>query len=106
DRQEMVASELADLAREPHGAISQQDLRFADAARVEQDLPRRREARRVFVPEAEIERAKRDPAGFAAPPDMDQPLAIGQEALETGAGLRRRLALEPRRERERPRGDP
>src|SRR5205807_9748658 len=64
--------------------------------------PRCRKARRVFVAEAEIERAERDPAGLTAPPDMDQPLAIGQQALETGAGQRRRLALEPRREGVRP----
>src|SRR5690349_8860157 len=101
----MVAGELADLAREADGAISQQDLRLADAAGVEQDLARGREARRVFMAEAEIEPAERNPAGFAAPPDMDQPLAVRQQPLETGAGQRRRFPLEPRREGVRPRLD-
>src|SRR5437868_10309733 len=98
----MVAGKLADLAGEADRAIREEDLSLADAAGIEEDLPWCRKARRVFVAEAEIERAERDPAGLTAPPDMDQSLAIGQQALETGAGQRRRLALEPRREGVRP----
>src|SRR5205085_11995550 len=101
----MVAGELADLAGEADRAIREEDLRLADAAGIEKDLPRCRKARRVFVAEAEIERAERDPVGLTARPDMAQPLAIGQQALETGAGQRRRLALEPRHEGVRPRLD-
>src|ERR1051325_4566617 len=101
----MIAGELADLAGETDRAISEEDLSLADAAGVEEDLPRRREARRVLMAEPEIEPAERDPAGLTPPPDMDQPLAVRQQPLETGAGQRRRFPLEPRREGVRPRVD-
>jgi len=46
--------------------------------------------------EFEIERSERDPARLAAPPDMDQPLAVGQQRLEPRAGPRCRAAFQPR----------
>jgi hypothetical protein len=73
----VVAGELADLAGEADRAISEEDLGLADAPGIEEDVAGRREARRVFMTEAEIERTERDPAGFTAPPDMDQSLAVG-----------------------------
>jgi hypothetical protein len=49
DGQEMIAGELADLAAKIHRAVSQQDLGFADAAGIEDDLARRRMAGGVLV---------------------------------------------------------
>src|SRR3981189_2150673 len=101
----MVAGELADLAGKADRAIGKQDLGLADVAGVKQDLARRRKARRILVAEAEIERAKRDPARLAAPPHMDQALAIGQQRFNPGTSRGRRITLEPRRKGERPRLD-
>src|SRR5437764_13662561 len=93
----MVAGELADLAGEADRAIREEDLSLADAAGIEEDLPRCRKARRVFVAEAEIERAERDPAGLTAPPDMDQSLAMGsrlsKRAQVSGAASRSNRAV-------------
>src|SRR5713226_5232076 len=101
----MVASELADLAGEANAAIGDEDLGLADAARVDNDLAGRREARVVLVAEAKIKIAERDPARLAAPAHMDDALAIGQEAGELRAGLRCRYAFEARGEAERAGGD-
>src|SRR2546426_11434055 len=76
DGGEVVARQLAGLAREQRPAVWKEDLRFADAARVEQQVPRARIARVVLVPEAEVEPAKRDPCGFAAPAGLDE-LGLG-----------------------------
>src|SRR5205807_6559477 len=73
DRREVVACELPRLAREVRVTIREQDLGLADAARVEDDLARVRIAGRVFWPEPEIELAEGDPAGLAAPADVDDP---------------------------------
>src|SRR6266852_5781340 len=101
----MVASELADLAGEANAAIGDEDLGLADASRVDNDLAGCREARVVLVVEAKIKIAERDPARLAAPAHMDDALAIGQEAGELRAGLRRRRAFEARGEAERAGGD-
>jgi len=45
----MVAGELADLAGEADTAISEQDLGLADAAGIENEVSRRREAGVVLV---------------------------------------------------------
>src|SRR5207244_3182630 len=95
DRQKVIAGKLAGLARKANRAVGQQDLGLADAARMEQDLARRRIARRVLIAEPEIERTQWNPACLAAPPDMDQALAVGQHRLEPRTGLRRGGALEP-----------
>src|SRR5690242_5899986 len=71
DRQEMIAGELADLAGERHRAVGQQNFGLADAARVDDDLARRRIAGVVLVSETEIEVAQRNPAAFAAPAHVD-----------------------------------
>jgi len=99
--EEMAAGELADLAGEPHRAISDEELGFAQAAGIEDHLAGRRVARLVLVIEAEVEVAERNPARLAAPPHMDDALFVGQQRFELGAGLRRGLFLQPRHERER-----
>ena len=71
NRQEMVAGELADLARETDRAVGNQDLGLADTAGVEKELTRGGIARRVLVAKAEIEPIEWDPAGLAAPPGVD-----------------------------------
>src|SRR5439155_18887745 len=105
DRQEMVAGELTDLAGETYRAIGEQNLGLADPAGMQDDLARRRITRSVFISEAEVERAERDPARLAAPAHMDQALAIRQQALEAGAGLRRCGTFKARAEDEWPRLD-
>src|ERR1700679_1288418 len=64
DRQKMISRELTDLAGETHIAVGEQDLGFADAAGIEDDLTRRRIAGVVLVAQPKIEIAKRDPAPF------------------------------------------
>ena len=49
----MIASELSDLAGETDTTIGEQDLSFADAAGVEEELTRGGVARRALVAEAE-----------------------------------------------------
>src|SRR5215212_1504745 len=98
--QKMVAGELADLAREPGGAIGEQDLGLADPAGMQQYLARRRIARRILVADPEIERAERDPARLAAPAHMDNALMVRQHRLEPLAGSRRGGPLKPGHKRE------
>src|SRR5882757_7103099 len=98
-RQEMVAGELSDLARERHRAVGQQDLGLADSARIKDDVPGRGMAGVVFVSEPEIEVAERDPAAFAAPAHVDDLLLVGQQARELGAGLGRERLFHLRFER-------
>jgi hypothetical protein len=54
DGQEVIASELPDLAGETDTAIGEQDLSLADAAGVEEELTRGGVARRALVAEAEV----------------------------------------------------
>src|SRR3954469_5777063 len=98
-RREMIPGELADLAREAHRAVREQDLHLADAAGVHEDLPRRGVARVVLEVDAEAILTHRDPGGFAAPAHVHE-LAADREAFaDGGARLRRELLLEPRLER-------
>src|SRR5262249_60460363 len=71
DRGEVVPGELSRLRREVDVAVREQDLRLADAARMEDDLARMRVAGRVLGAEPEIEVAERDPARLAAPAHVD-----------------------------------
>src|SRR4030081_1975110 len=87
----MVAGELAHLAGEMHAAIGEQNLGFADAAGIEDDLAGRGIAGVVLVRDAEIEIAKRHPDPLAAPAHMDR-LALERHRLAKGrAGLGRQL---------------
>src|SRR6185312_3389148 len=61
---EMIARELAHLARKMHSPVGEQDFGFADATGIEDDLPRRGIAGVVFVSDAEIEIAERHPDGL------------------------------------------
>ena len=79
DGQEAVAGELADLAGEQDGVVGKEDLGLADAAGVGQQLAGSRIARGVLVIETEIQVAERDPARFAAPPNIES------GALDTAA---------------------
>src|SRR5208282_2730108 len=101
----MGAGELADLAREAHAAVGEEDFRLADAAGIKEDIAGCGKARVVLERQAEIELAERDPAGFSAPPHMDDALAAGQQARELGAALWRRGRFEPCQEDEAPGGD-
>jgi hypothetical protein len=55
----------------------------------------------IFLGETEIELSQRNPAGFPAPPYMDDLLPIGQKSLEFGARFRRGVRLQLGQERER-----
>src|SRR4051794_31660221 len=105
DREEVVARELADDAREQAAAVRQQDLGLADAAGIEQDLPGRGMARLVLEADADVEGAERDPRRLAAPAHVDDLLRERQELRERGACLRRALLLETGREGVGPGGD-
>jgi hypothetical protein len=99
-RDEMIACELPHLAGEVHAAIGQQNLGFANAAGLKNDLAWRRIAGVVFETDAEIEIAERHPNPLAAPPHMDS-LALERHRLSKGcAGLWRQLFFETGLERE------
>src|SRR5579872_6347920 len=67
----MIARELTYPAGEMHSAIGQQDLRFADAARIKNNLAGRGIARVIFITHAEIQIPKRHPDRLPAPAHMD-----------------------------------
>src|SRR6185312_3353561 len=77
---EVIAGELAHLARKVHAAIGQQDFRLADAARIKNDLAGRGIAGVVLVGDAEIEIAEWHPDTLATPADMDR-LALERHRL-------------------------
>ena len=64
-----------------------------------------RVAGRVLGPEPEVEVAERDPAGLAAPADVDDARLERQQPPEGRDGLRRVFLLEPGGEREASGGD-
>src|SRR5829696_1049072 len=100
--QEVVAGELPRLALEARARVGEQDLGLRDAPGVEQDLPRGRVARRVLEAHPEVEVAQRDPTRLAAPADVDELLAVGQQLPESLAGFWRLLHLPSSPELERP----
>src|SRR5882672_3907524 len=90
----MVAGELAHLARKMHAAIGQQNLGFADAAGIKNDLAGRWIAGVVLVGDAEIEVAERHPDPLAAPAHMDR-LTLERHRLAKGrAGFGRQVFFE------------
>ena len=100
---EVVACELARLAREAGLAVREEDLRLADAARVDQELTWPGIARRVLEPDPEIEVAERDPGSLTRPARLDQLRVEREQPAEGGDRLRRSLLLEARGQLERPR---
>jgi hypothetical protein len=75
------------LEAKGYPAIGQQDLRLADPAGVEDDLPGGGKARVVLVAHAEIRIAERDPDAFAGPADMHD-LARERHHLRKAAQVR------------------
>src|SRR5216683_3349656 len=106
DGREMVAGELSHPASENRSAVGKQDLSLADAAGIEQQLPGGGVARVIFVAEAQLEVAERDPGGLAAPAGLDQAGFHRQHGGELGAGLGCALSLEARLEPQAGHGDP
>src|SRR6185369_5612713 len=91
---EVVAGELAHLAREMQAAIGQQDFGFADAAGIKDNLAGRGIAGVVLVGDAEIEIAERHPDTLAAPAHMNG-LALERHRLaKRRHGFWRQLLLE------------
>ena len=101
----MIARELAHLAGEVHAAIGQQNLGFADAAWIKDDLARRGVAGVVLVRDAEIEIAERHPDPLAAPSYMDSLALERHRPAESRAGLGCQLFLETGLKGEVPRMD-
>jgi hypothetical protein len=90
----MIPGELSHLAGKMHAAIGQQNLGFADAAGIKDDLAGRGIAGVVLVGDAEVEVAERHPDPLAAPAHMDR-LALERHRLaECRAGPGRELFLE------------
>src|SRR6185437_12919144 len=105
DRGEVVAREHASLAGEGGRAIREQNLRLADAARVEEDLAGRGIAGRILGPKADVQVAERDPARLAAPARVDDPRVQRQQPPERGYGRGRGFLLQLCREAVVPRDD-
>src|SRR4029079_7412543 len=102
--EDVVAGELAGHAGEAAVPVREQDLGLAHAAGVDQDLARRRVARGVLGPDAEIEVAERDPGRLAAPPHVDHTVPEGEAPAERLDRLRRAVPLPAGLEGERPGG--
>ena len=85
-RGEVVGGQLADLRRRRAGAVGEEDLALADAARVERELARRGVRGVVLVVDAGTVVAERDPRRFAAPAAVDEP---GAERQQRADGLDR-----------------
>src|SRR2546423_15644509 len=98
DRRDVVPGQHACLARELRRAVREENLHLADAARVEQQLAWPWIRGRVLRTDPDVERAERDPAGFAAPARVDQLALQREQSSERGDGLGRRTVLEPRLE--------
>ena len=105
DGQEVIASQLSDLAAEAHAAIGEQDLGLANAAGMEEELTRNGVTRGVLVAEAEIKPTEWDPACLSAPSARGSTLAVRQHALKSEASQRSRGAFKACPERERATGD-
>ena len=86
--EEVVAGQLAQLAREDSARVREEDLRLRVPAGVEQDLPSLGYASRVLEADAGIVVPERDPATLAAPADVDDLLAVGKQRFESRARLR------------------
>src|SRR4029453_1565052 len=87
DRGEVIARQLTRLAREARLAVRGEDLRLADAARVNQQLAGAGVARRVLEADAEVELAERYPRCLARPASLDQLRVERQQAAECGDGV-------------------
>jgi len=57
----VVARELARLARERARSVRQEQFRLADGAGIDEEFARRRIARGVLRPDADVVLAERDP---------------------------------------------
>ncbi len=89
DSEEVVACQLSHFAGETGSAVGKENLGFAVAAGVEENLPRRGVAGVILEADVELEVAQRNPASFTAPAGVDQLLAIGQQLAKFGTGDRR-----------------
>src|SRR5712691_8588597 len=98
DGREMVARELAHLAREDRRPVWKEDLGLAELARVQQQLAGRGVARGVLVTELQGELAEGDPGRLPAPARLDDPRLEGQHRGEPRARFGCELCLEPRLE--------
>src|SRR5213593_2338888 len=88
-RREVIARELADLAREEARAIREEDLHLGDASGIDKHLSRRGMAGVILVSHAETPLAHRDPGGLAAPTDMHELAAHGEHPTHRIHRLRR-----------------
>ena len=106
DRGEVVAGELAHLAREAGRPVWEEDLDLREAAGIEEELARRGIAVRVLRADAKVElEAHGHPGGLAAPARLHELAAQRQQGAERGDRLRRGALLEARREAEAAGGD-
>src|SRR5919112_2576354 len=96
--QEMVAGKLAEFAGEAGGAVGEEDLRLRVAPWVEKYLPRGGVARGVLETDPEVEVSQRDPTRLPTPADVDDPLPVRQQPLESLATLGTLLPLPARLE--------
>ncbi len=69
--QEVIASELAHLARKASGAVGEEDLRLAHAAGIEKDLAGRRMACVIFKAQPHVQTAEWNPTGLTTPTRLD-----------------------------------
>src|ERR1700694_316839 len=94
DRCEVVAAQLAGLAREHRRAVRKQDFGLAQPAWIKQQMSGRRVAGVVLVAEVQVEVAEGDPSRLAAPPRLDDLRLERQHGAKPGAGFGRELGFE------------
>ena len=90
DGREVVGGELPDLRGRRAAAVREEDLAFADAARVDRQLSGRRVRGVVLVFETRPEVAERDPRRLARPAAVDELRVDRQHPPDGLDGLRRR----------------
>ena len=94
DRREVVPCECTCLGAEGAVPVREEQLGLAEAARIEQELARRRVAGGVLGADAELALAPGDPVRLAAPAAVDDPVLEREDRPERRDGGRRVGLLE------------
>src|SRR4051794_27955298 len=89
DRGEVVSRKLAELRRERHAAVRDEDLALGQVTAVDDDLARCRMRRVVLEPDRQLVIAEWDPAALAAPAAVNQRRTHGQKLADRSAGFGR-----------------
>lgn len=91
DGEKMVAGKLSDFAGEAGAAVREENLALTEPTGMEEDISGSRMAGCIFVRDAEVQVAERDPGSFAAPPCLQELALKGKQLAKSSARNRREL---------------